>query len=179
VVGMIIIHLNMALTLGVAAVMLALGEYVKNRVGILSRYFIPSPVIGGIIFSLIALAGYMGDLFMFGIDGTMRDYLLLAFFTTIGFSASLELLKKGGVAVALFLGCALVLVVIQNGVGAFLAQALGVSPLIGLAAGSISLTGGHGKAAAFGPLLEQPGADGVLRAAIDAATEGQLAIGVS
>ena len=172
---MIIIHLNIALTLGVAAVMLALGEYVKNRVGILSRYFIPSPVIGGVIFSLIALAGYMSDLFMFGIDGTMRDYLLLVFFTTIGFSASFELLKKGGVAVALFLGCALVLVVIQNGVGAFLAKGLGISPLIGLAAGSISLTGGHGTAAAFGPLLEQAGAVGALPAAIAAATYGLVA----
>src|SRR5699024_3402222 len=172
---MIIIHLNIALTLGVAAVMLALGEYVKNRVGILSRYFIPTPVIGGIVFSLIALGGYMSDLFMFGIDGTMRDYLLLAFFTTIGFSASFELLKKGGVAVALFLGCALVLVVVQNIVGAFLAKGLGVSPLIGLAAGSISLTGGHGTAAAFGPLLEEAGAIGALPAAIAAATYGLVA----
>lgn len=172
---MIIVHLNMALTLGIAAVMLALGDYVKSRVGILSRYFIPAPVIGGVIFSLIALAGYMSDLFMFGIDGTMRDYLLLVFFTTIGFSASFDLLKKGGVAVALFLGCALALVIIQNGVGAFLAKALGISPLIGLAAGSISLTGGHGTAAAFGPLLEQAGAIGALPAAIAAATYGLVA----
>src|SRR5699024_8027901 len=97
------------------------------------------------------------------------------FFTTIGFSASFELLKKGGVAVALFLGCALVLVVIQNGIGAFLAKGLGISPLIGLAAGSISLTGGHGTAAAFGPLLEQAGAVGALPAAIAAATYGLVA----
>ncbi|HLQ86609.1 MAG TPA: sodium/glutamate symporter [Salinisphaeraceae bacterium] len=172
---MIIIHLDVALTLAVAAIMLAVGEYIKNRVGILSRYFIPTPVIGGIVFSLIALGGYMSDLFMFGIDGTMRDYLLLAFFTTIGFSASFELLKKGGVAVALFLGCALVLVVVQNIVGAFLAKGLGVSPLIGLAAGSISLTGGHGTAAAFGPLLEEAGAIGALPAAIAAATYGLVA----
>jgi len=172
---MIIIHLDVALTLAVAAIMLAVGEYIKNRVGILSRYFIPTPVIGGIVFSLIALGGYMSDLFMFGIDGTMRDYLLLAFFTTIGFSASFELLKKGGVAVALFLGCALVLVVVENIVGAFLAKGLGVSPLIGLAAGSISLTGGHGTAAAFGPLLEEAGAIGALPAAIAAATYGLVA----
>lgn len=172
---MVIIHMDVALTLAVAAVTLGVGEWVKNRVAILSRYFIPSPVIGGVLFSLLALFGYAADLFMFGIDGTMRDYLLLVFFTTIGFSASFELLKKGGVAVVLFLICAVVLVVIQNLVGAFLAKGLGVSPLIGLAAGSISLTGGHGTSAAFGPLLEQAGAVGALPVAIAAATYGLVA----
>lgn len=172
---MLIIHMDVAVTLGVAAVTLGVGEYVKNRSAILSRYFIPSPVIGGVIFSLVALAGYLADLFMFGIDTTMRDYLLLAFFTTIGFSASFELLKKGGVAVGLFLVCALILVVIQNFVGGYLAKVLGVSPLIGLAAGSISLTGGHGTSAAFGPLLEQAGAIGALPVAIAAATYGLVA----
>lgn len=172
---MLIIHMDVALTLAVAAVTLGVGEWVKNRVDILSRYFIPSPVIGGVIFSFVALLGYVTDLFMFGIDGTMRDFLLLVFFTTIGFSASFELLKKGGVAVALFLVCALVLVVMQNFIGAFMAKGLGVSPLIGLAAGSISLTGGHGTAAAFGPLLEEAGAVGALPVAIAAATWGLVA----
>ena len=172
---MLIIHMDVALTLAVAAVTLGVGEWVKNRVPILSRYFIPSPVIGGVIFSIIALLGYVSDLFLFGIDGTMRDYLLLVFFTTIGFSASFELLKRGGVAVALFLACALVLVVMQNVVGALMAKGLGVSPLIGLAAGSISLTGGHGTSAAFGPLLEEAGAVGALPVAIAAATWGLVA----
>ncbi|MGO1500612.1 MAG: sodium/glutamate symporter [Marinobacter sp.] len=172
---MIIIHMNIAVTLAAAAVTLALGEYIKNRVTILSRYFIPSPVIGGVIFSLVALIGYMSDLFMLGVDDTMRDYLLLVFFTTIGFSASIDLLKKGGIAVALFLLCAVILVIIQNSVGLGLAKVLGISPLIGLAAGSISLTGGHGTAAAFGPLLEQAGAVGALPAAVAAATFGLVA----
>ena len=48
-------------------------------------------------------------------------------------------------------------------------------PLIGVAAGSISLTGGHGTSAAFGPLLEQAGAAGALPAAIAAATYGLVA----
>ena len=69
----------------------------------------------------------------------------------------------------------MVLVVIQNVVGAFLAKGLGVSPLIGLAAGSISLIGGHGTSAAFGPLLEQAGAIGALPVAIAAATYGLVA----
>ena len=167
--------LDIAQTVAVAAVLLALGEWIKNRVHVLSRYFIPSPIIGGLVFSLIALAGHQSGTFSFEFALNIRDFLLLVFFTTIGFSASFELLKKGGIGVAIFLVCAVVLVLIQNGVGVALAEAMGANPLIGLAAGSISLTGGHGTSAAFGPLLEKAGAVGALPAAIAAATYGLVA----
>ena len=169
------IKLDITLTVAVAAVLLALGEYIKNRVPVFSRYFIPSPIIGGLIFSVIALVGHETGAFSIEFYDTIRNFLLLVFFTTIGFSASFELLKKGGVGVALFLLCAVMLVCVQNGVGVVLAQALGVNALIGLAAGSISLTGGHGTSAAFGPLLEQAGAVGALPAAIAASTYGLVA----
>ena len=172
---MITIELDIAQTVGIAAVLLVVGDFIKNRVGVLSRYFIPGPIIGGLAFSLIALVGHQTGLFTFQFYDNMRAFLLLVFFTTIGFSASFELLKKGGVGVALFLAAAVGLVVLQNLLGAGLAAALGVHPLIGVAAGSISLTGGHGTSAAFGPLLEQAGAAGALPAAIAAATYGLVA----
>jgi ESS family glutamate:Na+ symporter len=172
---MTVIELDIAQTTGVAAVLLVVGEFIKNRVGVLSRYFIPAPIIGGLVFSLVALAGHQTGLFTFQFYDNMRAFLLLVFFTTIGFSASFELLKKGGVGVALFLAAAVGLVVLQNLLGAGLAALLGTHPLIGVAAGSISLTGGHGTSAAFGPLLEQAGAAGALPAAIAAATYGLVA----
>ena len=169
------IDLDIAQTIGIAAVLLVVGEFIKNRVSLLSRYFIPGPIIGGLLFSIIALIGHQTGLFAFQFYDNMRAFLLLVFFTTIGFSASFELLKKGGVGVALFLAAAVGLVVLQNLLGAGLAAMLGVHPLIGVAAGSISLTGGHGTSAAFGPLLEQAGAAGALPAAIAAATYGLVA----
>lgn len=169
------IQLDIAQTVGLAAVFLVLGEYIKTHVRILSRYFIPGPIIGGLLFSLITLVGHQTGSFSLEFYDTMRSFLLLVFFTTIGFSASFELLKKGGVGVALFLLAAVVLVIIQNVLGVSIAAAMGVSPLIGLAAGSISLTGGHGTSAAFGPLLEQAGAVGALPAAIAASTYGLVA----
>jgi glutamate:Na+ symporter, ESS family len=172
---MVTIQLDIAQTIGIAAVLLVVGEFIKKRVGVLSRYFIPGPIIGGLVFSLIALVGHQANWFTFQFYDTMRAFLLLVFFTTIGFSASFELLKKGGVGVALFLAAAVGLVVLQNMLGAGLAAALGVHPLIGVAAGSVSLTGGHGTSAAFGPLLEQAGAAGALPAAIAAATYGLVA----
>lgn len=170
-----VIQLDIAQTVAVAAMLLALGEFIKNRVAIFSRYFIPSPIIGGLLFSIVALIGHQSGLFGFQFYDNMRSFLLLVFFTTIGFSASFELLKKGGVGVALFLLCAVLLVCIQNGVGVVLAQAMGAHPYIGLAAGSVSLTGGHGTSAAFGPLMEQGGAVGALPAAIAASTFGLVA----
>ena len=111
---MTIIELDIAQTTGVAAVLLVVGEFIKNRVGVLSRYFIPAPIIGGLVFSLVALAGHQTGLFTFQFYDNMRAFLLMVFFTTIGFSASFELLKKGGVGVALFLAAAVGLVVLQN-----------------------------------------------------------------
>lgn len=166
------IELDMAQTFGVAAVFLVLGEFIKNRVNVLSRYFIPSPIIGGLLVSLIALVGYLNNAFTIEFNADIRNFLLIVFFTTIGFSASFELLKKGGLAVGLFLGCAITLVILQNILGISLASLLGANPLIGLAAGSISLTGGHGTSGAFGPMLEAAGAVGALPAAIAASTWG-------
>ena len=171
----ITIQLDIAQTVGIAALLLVVGEFIKKRVGLFSRYFIPGPIIGGVLFSLVALVGYQTGTFVLEFYDTLRAFLLLVFFTTIGFSASFELLKKGGLGVALFLAAAVGLVLLQNVVGAALASLLGVHPLIGLAAGSISLTGGHGTAAAFGPLMEQAGAVGALPAAIAAATYGLVA----
>ena len=150
---MVTIQLDIAQTIGIAAILLVVGEFIKKRVNVLARYFIPGPIIGGLVFSVIALVGHQTGLFAFEFYDNMRAFLLLVFFTTIGFSASFELLKKGGVGVALFLAAAVGLVVLQNLLGAGLAAALGVHPLIGVAAGSISLTGGHGTSAAFGPWL--------------------------
>lgn len=172
---MLTIQLDMAQTVGIAAVLLVAGEFIKNHVSLLARYFIPGSIMGGILFSLIARVGHETGSFTFQFYDNMRAFLLLVFFTTIGFSASFELLKKGGLGVALFLAAAVGLVLIQNTLGAALAAALGINPLIGLAAGSIALTGGHGTSAAFGPLLEQAGAVGALPAAIAAATYGLVA----
>ena len=103
---MVTIQLDIAQTIGIAAILLVVGEFIKKRVNVLARYFIPGPIIGGLVFSVIALVGHQTGLFAFEFYDNMRAFLLLVFFTTIGFSASFELLKKGGVGVALFLAAA-------------------------------------------------------------------------
>ncbi len=170
-----LIQLDIAQTVGVAALFLVIGELIKRQVPILRRYFIPSPIIGGLVFSLITLYGHQTQSFSIETNGGIQAFLLMAFFTTIGFSASFEMLKKGGVAVGIFLATAVSLVILQNVVGVSLATVLGENPLLGLMAGSITLTGGHGTAAAFAPILESKGLVGAMPAAIAAATWGLVA----
>ena len=168
-------QLNMAETVGFAIILLLLGRWIKRRVSFFEKFFIPAPVIGGTLFSIILLIGHQTETFTFSFNDDIKNLLMIAFFTTVGFSASLKILKKGGVGVALFLLAAVILVVIQDIVGPVLAKALGIDPLLGLAAGSIPLTGGHGTSGAFGPYLEDLGATGATVVAVASATYGLIA----
>ena len=168
-------QLNMAETVGFAIILLLLGRWTKKKVNFFEKFFIPAPVIGGTLFSIILLIGHQTETFTFTFNDDIKNLLMIAFFTTVGFSASLKILKKGGVGVALFLLAAVILVIIQDIVGPVLAKALGINPLLGLAAGSIPLTGGHGTSGAFGPYLEDLGATGATVVAVASATYGLIA----
>ncbi|QQB73414.1 sodium/glutamate symporter [Fusobacterium canifelinum] len=168
-------QLNMAETVGFAIVLLLLGRWIKRKVSFFEKFFIPAPVIGGTLFSIILLIGHQTETFTFSFNDDIKNLLMIAFFTTVGFSASLKILKKGGVGVALFLLAAVILVILQDIIGPVLAKALGINPLLGLAAGSIPLTGGHGTSGAFGPYLEDLGATGATVVAVASATYGLIA----
>ena len=168
-------QLNMAETVGFAIILLLLGRWIKKKVNFFEKFFIPAPVIGGTLFSIILLIGHQTETFTFTFNDDIKNLLMIAFFTTVGFSASLKILKKGGIGVALFLLAAVILVILQDIIGPVLAKALGINPLLGLAAGSIPLTGGHGTSGAFGPYLEDLGATGATVVAVASATYGLIA----
>ncbi|MDP1568762.1 MAG: sodium/glutamate symporter [Vicinamibacterales bacterium] len=174
-----VVALDMIQSLALAAVLLFLGYGVRARVPFLNRYNIPAPVIGGFLFAAAALGLRLGEVLRFTFDTTLQAPLMIAFFTTIGLGASLGLLKKGGPQVVLFWALASALAIVQNLVGLAAAAGLGVHPALGLLAGSITMTGGHGTGAAFGPLVEQQhGVPGALALAMGAATFGLVAGGL-
>ena len=74
---MVTIQLDIAQTIGIAAILLVVGEFIKKRVNVLARYFIPGPIIGGLVFSVIALVGHQTGLFAFEFYDNMRAFLLL------------------------------------------------------------------------------------------------------
>jgi len=171
--------LDLIQTVALAAVILFVGYGVRRRVGVLDRFNIPAPVIGGFLFAALALTLRQTGTVAFEFDTTLQSPFMVAFFTTIGLGASLELLRKGGPQVLLFWVLASLLAAIQSGVGMSMATAMGVDPLIGLLSGSVTMTGGHGTGAAFGKLFEeQYQLTGAVTVAMAAATFGLVSGGL-
>ncbi len=167
-----IIKFDMIQSIALAVLVLLLGKFLVNRFETLKKYCIPTPVVGGFIFAILALILKQGNILEFEMDTTLQKLAMTVFFTSVGFSASFKLLKKGGVKVAIFLLCAVGLVVLQDVIGIAVASLFSLNPLLGLATGSVPMTGGHGTAAAFGPVMESAGALGANTVAIAAATFG-------
>lgn len=170
-----VIDLNLFLTTALAVIVLLVGDFVKKRVEILRKFCIPIPVIGGLIFTILVSIGYSTQLFTFKLNFALSDVFMLAFYSSIGFTASYKLLKKGGPKVIKFLIVSIIVVILQNFLGVYLAKLLGLSPLVGLATASIPMTGGHGTSAAFAPVLEEAGLQNVLTITLAAATFGLVA----
>lgn len=174
-----VLKLDMIQTLAVAAIVLFAGYGVRRRIAPLAQYNIPAAVVGGFLFAAIALVLRLQGVLALEFDTLLQPPLMIAFFTTIGLGASLALLRVGGPQVLTFWGLASVLATAQNGVGVLVAKLLGVDPFVGLIAGSITMTGGHGTGAAFGKLMEeQYGVTGAVTLAMAAATFGLVSGGL-
>ena len=137
-------------TILAAFVVLFLGRALVTRVGFLSRFSIPAPVVGGALVAiLIAVLEIAGGIRV-SFDMSLRDNLLLMFFTTVGLSADARMLARGGPKLVTFLVLSTVFIAVQNFVGIGAALAMDLHPVVGLLGGSITLTGGHGTGAAYG-----------------------------
>ena len=144
-----IITLSAVDSLLAASLVLLVGRLLSTRVGFLGRYSIPDPVIGGLLFALgvFVLSRYMG--IGLNMDTSMGSTFLLIFFSCIGLTADLRLLKRGGPRLIRFLLVLAPFVVLQNIVGLGMAWTLDMHPLMGVLSGSITLLGGHGTGAAY------------------------------
>ena len=170
-----ILELTNIQTMALAVLVLYLGKYINNTFKFLKENCIPDAVTGGTVFSIFTLIGHEANLFSFVFEDTLREVFMIAFFTTVGFSASIKLLKKAGIPVLMFLIAAVGLTFFQNIAGIAMAKVLRVSLLIGLATGSLATTGGPGTAGAFGPIMESFGAPGATMVAMATATYALIA----
>lgn len=169
------VGLDMIQTAGIGALALIVGMELTRKVDFLQKFCVPSPVSGGIIFSLITLAIYSWFHVEVVFDGTLKDVFMLAFFTSVGFQSDLKVLKKGGKLLIVMLVLLLVIISLQNLMPMAITRLMGVDPLIGMAAGSMSMTGGHGTAAGFAGILESMGLHGAGTVGMAAATFGLIA----
>lgn len=170
-------QLDAFLTIVFAVFVLLVGYAVVSKISILKKYNIPEPVAGGLVAAIITYILFKVFNITVNFDTNIQQIFMLMFFTSVGLSASLIKLKEGGKALILFLACVIVFVLLQNVVGISLAKALGLDPLIGLITGSVTLTGGHGTAGAWGAVFEQDhGIQGAIVLGMASATFG-LVIG--
>jgi len=154
------------------------GTYINKKLSFLESYSIPVAVTGGLLCSLTTAAIFYAFDTTISFDTGLRDLLLLVFFSTIGLSAKISLLREGGRALLILLLAAGVLLILQNSTGVLLATVLGAHPGYGLFGGSVSLAGGHGTAIAWGAVAEAAGLAGAKEIGIAFATFGLIAGGL-
>ena len=165
-------------TLAFAGVVLFAGYAIRRRLGLLARLNIPAPVVGGLLVSIVMTIGHARGQVPFTFDTQWRDPLMIAFFTSVGFGASVGLLRRGGPLVFLFLLLSTAFTIAQNLIGVGVAWLLGQPPLFGVLAGSVTLAGGPATGLAFAPLFERAGLPGAETIAVAAAMAGIVSGGL-
>lgn len=166
------INLDIYKTMALVSIVFYIGKFIRNKFSILKKYCIPPSVVGGFIFASLILILQITGVATFNLDTTLQNLFMTAFFTSIGFTASFKVLKKGGNKVAFFLCLAILLVILQNLLGVTLASLFQLPVLLGLCTASIPMIGGHGTAGSFGPILEDMGVSGATTVSVASATFG-------
>ena len=163
--------------LGLAALGVVFGMWLKRRIPLLDRLNIPVPIIGGMVYAIATLL-LRDRVVNIEADTVQRDLLMIAFMTTIGLSARLQLLREGGAKLLWFFAAATLGAVLQNFLGMALARALGVDIRLGILTGSVALAGGPATALAFGSTFEKMGVAGATTVAFASATFGITVAGL-
>ena len=165
-------------TVALAGLVLFAGYGIRRLIPILARYNIPAPVVGGLLMAAIITAARQWNWTPLAFTTTLQTPLMIAFFTTIGFGASVSLLRVGGPAVLLFFVLSTLMAVLQNVIGVAASYALDQHPLMGVLAGSVTLTGGPATGLAFASQFEAAGVPAADTLAVAAAMAGIVAGGL-
>jgi ESS family glutamate:Na+ symporter len=173
------IALDFIHTLAFAGAVLFVGYGIRKLVPPLARYNIPAPVIGGLLVAIIIWILRTPDSSPIRFDTALQAPLMIAFFTSVGYGASISLLRVGGPQVLLLFVAATVFAILQNVIGLLLALPFGLDPLFGVLAGSVTLTGGPATGLAFAPEFEAAGVNGAATIAVAAAMTGIVAGGLA
>jgi len=166
-----IIEIGVVESLITAILVLFIGRLINSLHPKLAKFNIPEPILGGLAVAIIITLLHLNGITV-NFNLPLQDTFMLLFFSTIGLSANFKLLAQGGSKVFVFLGIATLYIIIQNGVGVSLASLLGLDPLLGLIAGSITLSGGHGTGAAWAQTFNDDYGLHTLEFAMAAATFG-------
>ena len=90
-------------------------------------------------------------------------------------SGGMKVVKQGGKLLIIMLLLLVAIISLQNLMPMGITRLMGIDPLVGMATGSISMTGGHGTAGGFAGVLEKMGLQGAGTIGMAAATFGLIA----
>jgi glutamate:Na+ symporter, ESS family len=172
------LELDLIQTLAFGGVTLMLGYGLRRVVPVLARYNLPAPVLGGLLIAIFMLIARNWGEPPLKFDTTLQAPLMIAFFTTIGFGASVAMLRVGGPQVVLFMLIATGFAIAQNVLGILVSILFGLDPLFGVLTGSVTLTGGPATGLAFAPLFEEAGVPAAASVAVAAAMAGIVSGGI-
>lgn len=169
---MMTIHMNIIQTTGFAVIIAAIGALIQHRVSILRRLTIPAPVVGGVIFAIVHTILRMTGALQFEFDQTLQEFFQTLFFTTVGFTASVQMLKSSGSQATKMLILTIILIVCQNLLAIGMSKVVNIPPLLGILMGSSSMVGGPGTTGAVAPSIAELGYNSALTVGFAAATFG-------
>jgi ESS family glutamate:Na+ symporter len=162
-----------------ACLVLLVGGLLAQRVPLLARYSIPAPIVGGLIFAALSLVAERTIGLGIAFDTSAKTPFLLLFFASIGLTANLAVLRRGGARLLRFLLALFPFLLAQDALGVVIARLLGLHPVLGLVAGSITLVGGHGTGAAYAErFAEEHDILGVMGLTMTSATIGLILGGI-
>ncbi|MBN4865690.1 MULTISPECIES: sodium/glutamate symporter [Providencia] len=172
---MLTIKLDMITFTALGALLLIASNIIIKKFPFFMKYSIPSPVIGGFLFSIMMWLAYQFNIVELGFDNTLYDLAMYVFFVTIGLMTGVKLLISGGKILLIYMVICWGLAFAQNGVSIGLSYILDIEPLVAMMAGQASMQGGHGMAASLAPLVESFGYDQALNVGLAASTFGLIA----
>ena len=175
---MINLDLNIVSTLILAIVLCLFGNFIKNKFSIFNKVCIPTPVIGGLFFSLLIFILRKFGVLEITMDTSLMPYFLSIFFISVGFCINIFSAKGGGKLLFLYWLLCAFLGLCQNLIAVFSSKLLHIKPLLGFMCGSVSMEGGHGYALAFGKTIESIGIENACAIGIAAATLGLITGGL-
>ena len=175
---MINLDLNIVSTLILAIVLCLFGNFIKNKFSIFNKVCIPTPVIGGLFFSLLIFILRKFGVLEITMDTSLMPYFLSIFFISVGFCINIFSAKGGGKLLFLYWLLCAILGLCQNLIAVFSSKLLHIKPLLGFMCGSVSMEGGHGYALAFGKTIESIGIENACAIGIAAATLGLITGGL-
>lgn len=175
---MINLDLNIVSTLILAIVLCLFGNFIKNKFNIFNKVCIPTPVIGGLFFSLLIFILRKFGILEITMDTSLMPYFLSIFFISVGFCINIFSAKGGGKLLFLYWLLCAILGLCQNLIAVFSSKLLHIKPLLGFMCGSVSMEGGHGYSLAFGKTIESLGIENACAIGIAAATLGLITGGL-